>query len=119
MIFGNWRPGGLAMGAGLFGYTDALQVRGGGEAVHALLLLLAVALAGVALWQVRRDRKGLAAFGALAAVLLFAWYFSTDSLPRELATYSPHIATLLVLSLASQRLRPPAGIGKQWRASRS
>ncbi|WP_150253188.1 ABC transporter permease [Nocardiopsis deserti] len=119
MIFGNWRPGGLAMGAGLFGYTDALQVRGGGEAVHALLLLLAVALLGVALWQVRRDRKGLAAFGALVAVLLFAWYFSTDSLPRELATYSPHIATLLVLSLASQRLRPPAGVGKQWRASRS
>ena len=24
MIFGNWRPGGLLAGAGLFGYTDAL-----------------------------------------------------------------------------------------------
>ena len=23
MIFGNWRPGGLAMGAGLFGFSDA------------------------------------------------------------------------------------------------
>ncbi|WP_116244487.1 ABC transporter permease [Nocardiopsis sp. FIRDI 009] len=119
MIFGNWRPGGLAMGAGLFGYTDALQVRGGGEAIHALLLLLAVALLAVAIWQVRSDRKGLAIAGALAGVLLLAWYFTTDSLPRELATYSPHIATLLVLSLASQSLRPPAGIGKQWRASRS
>ncbi|WP_159942262.1 MULTISPECIES: ABC transporter permease [unclassified Nocardiopsis] len=119
MIFGNWRPGGLAMGAGLFGYTDALQIRGGGEAIHALLLLLAVALLAAALWQVRQDRKGLAAAGAVAAVLLLAWYLTTDSLPRELATYSPHITTLLVLSLASQRLRPPAGIGKQWRASRS
>ena len=39
MIFGNWRPGGLAAGAGLFGYTDALQLRRGGESVHALLLL--------------------------------------------------------------------------------
>ena len=33
MIFGNWRPGGLAAGAGLFGYTDALQLRGGGLGV--------------------------------------------------------------------------------------
>ena len=43
MIFGNWRPGGLAAGAGLFGYTDALQLRRGGESVHALLLLVGVA----------------------------------------------------------------------------
>jgi len=48
MIFGNWRPGGLAAGAGLFGYTDALQLRGGG-AVHALLLLTAILLAGYGL----------------------------------------------------------------------
>ncbi|WP_028649717.1 ABC transporter permease [Nocardiopsis sp. CNT312] len=118
MIFGNWRPGGLAMGAGLFGYTDALQVRGGGEAIHALLLLLAVVLLAVALWQVRGDRKGVAIAAALAAAALLAWYFTTDSLPRELSTYSPHIATLLVLSLAAQRLRAPAGIGRQWRAGR-
>ena len=25
MIFGNWRPGGLAVGAGLFGFMDSLQ----------------------------------------------------------------------------------------------
>jgi simple sugar transport system permease protein len=119
MIFGNWRPGGVAMGAGLFGYTDALQLRGGGAAVHALLLLLAVVLLVVAVWQVRQDRKGIAVASVVAGVLLLVWYLTTDSLPRELATYSPHITTLLVLSLASQRLRPPAGIGKQWRASRS
>src|SRR5699024_8962501 len=53
MIFGNWRPGGLAMGAGLFGYTDALQVRGGGAAIHAMLLLFVAALLAWALWRSR------------------------------------------------------------------
>ncbi|MFD2355749.1 ABC transporter permease [Nonomuraea ferruginea] len=30
MIFGNWRPGGLAAGAALFGYADGLQLRSQG-----------------------------------------------------------------------------------------
>ena len=37
MIFGNWRPGGLLAGSALFGYVDGVQLRAGGEAVHALL----------------------------------------------------------------------------------
>ncbi len=41
MIFGNWMPGGMALGAGLFGFTDSLKLRGGSENVHAMLLLLA------------------------------------------------------------------------------
>ena len=57
MIFGNWRPGGLAAGAGLFGYTDALQLRSGGESVHALLLLLAIVLALLAGWSLYRGRR--------------------------------------------------------------
>ncbi|WP_067962888.1 ABC transporter permease [Nocardiopsis trehalosi] len=115
MIFGNWRPGGLAMGAGLFGYTDALQVRGGGGAVHALLLLIAVALVATAVWQWVRGQRRTAVIAAVVAVVLLAWYLLTDTLPGQLVTYSPHIATLLVLALASQRLRAPAGVGLQWR----
>ena len=42
MIFGNWRPGGLLAGSGLFGYTETLGLRQGGTSVHALLLALAV-----------------------------------------------------------------------------
>ena len=45
LIFGNWRPGGLAAGAGLFGFADALQLRSR-TAVVALLLLIAVLLRG-------------------------------------------------------------------------
>ena len=37
LIFGNWRPGGLAAGAALFGFSDALQLRSR-TAVVALLL---------------------------------------------------------------------------------
>ncbi|MBK6886861.1 MAG: hypothetical protein IPH03_10740 [Tetrasphaera sp.] len=29
MIFINWRPGGLLAGSALFGYTDAIRLRGG------------------------------------------------------------------------------------------
>src|SRR3954470_4844310 len=47
LIFGNWRPGGLAAGAGLFGFSDALQLRRP-EAVVALLLLVAVLLFAIA-----------------------------------------------------------------------
>ena len=45
LIFGNWRPGGLAAGAGLFGFSDALQLRSR-TAVVALLLLIALAAGG-------------------------------------------------------------------------
>ncbi|MFD5575645.1 ABC transporter permease, partial [Streptomyces cadmiisoli] len=37
MIFGNWMPGGMAMGAGLFGFIDSLKLRGSAENVHAML----------------------------------------------------------------------------------
>lgn len=115
MIFGNWRPGGLAAGAGLFGYTDALQLRRGGESVHALLLLVALILAGVAIWQFFRARRTAAAFTAAAAAVVFVVYSLTDTVPQEFTSFAPHLTTLLVLSLAAQRLRMPAADGQPYR----
>ncbi|MFI0721383.1 ABC transporter permease [Streptomyces sp. NPDC021224] len=115
MIFGNWRPGGLAMGAGLFGYTDSLQLRSGTDSVHALLLLLAVLLLAMAVWKYLRKAYVSAGFALGFAVLLAVWYMTTDSVPSEVVQASPYVATLLVMGLFAQRLRMPKADGQPYR----
>ena len=115
MIFGNWRPGGLLFGSALFGYVDGVQLRAGGQAVHALLYgatLLAVLVA--ILWAVRRNWRG-AAIALVAGAVVYAIYLSIETVPREFAAYAPQLVTLLVLAVASQRLRPPAADGLEYR----
>jgi simple sugar transport system permease protein len=111
MIFGNWRPGGLAAGAMLFGYTDALQLRRGSESVHALLLALAVGLAVLAAIRATRRRWVPAAIALGFAVLSLVWFLATSTVPVPFVQFAPHLTTLVVLALAAQRLRPPAADG--------
>ncbi len=114
LIFGNWRPGALAAGAGLFGYTDAIQLRSS-SAVHPLLLLMAIALALVAIWQWRTGQRAIAVVALLIAVLAVFWYVDTDRVPDELVGTTPYVVTILVLALASQRLRMPKADGRVYR----
>jgi simple sugar transport system permease protein len=114
LIFGNWRPGGLAAGAALFGYADALQLRSQ-TAVVALLLLVALLLAGVAVVQARRGRQLQAALAAVTAVAALVGFLTIHRLPDGIVSFTPHITTLLVLSLASQRLRMPKADGLVYR----
>ncbi|NYG07582.1 simple sugar transport system permease protein [Phycicoccus badiiscoriae] len=115
MIFGNWRPGGLLTGAALFGYTDAVQLRGGAT-VHAFLLLFAVLLVAVGVWQIVRNQRIVQGALAIAVgVLVGWWYFASDAVPAELTGTTPYVTTLLVLAFASQRLRMPAADGQIYR----
>jgi simple sugar transport system permease protein len=115
MIFGNWRPGGLAIGALIFGYTDALQLRGGSTSVHALLLFLAVVILALGAWQMVRGRRVMGVVAIVVAVLVAGWYATTASIPAEFVQAAPHVTTLVVLALAAQRLRPPAADGQPYR----
>jgi simple sugar transport system permease protein len=115
MIFGNWRPGGLLAGSALFGYTDSLQQQTSAKTVHALLLLAAILLLGVGAWVWYQGRRTQAIVSLALGVAVLIWYVTTNSIPPEFATYTPQIITLVVLAVASQRLRPPAADGVPWR----
>ena len=115
MIFGNWRPGSLVAGASLFGYTDAVQLRGRSSSVHALLLLVALLMVLIAAYLVWRRRVVPAAGVLIGAALVLVWYKVAKEVPIEFVPATPYIITLLVLAFASQRLRAPAADGMPWR----
>jgi simple sugar transport system permease protein len=113
-LFGNYRPGGLLAGASLFGFADALQLRDS-AAIHALLLFIVVILLFVAFRKFRSGKKFSAVLSLGSAAFTLWFYFAVDELPGQLVTMTPYIATILVMALASQRLRMPAADGIPYR----
>jgi simple sugar transport system permease protein len=86
VIFGNWRPGGLAAGAALFGYaTRSSSVP---AAPSGLLLFVALLLVVVAIRQALRRRIGLAIAALLIGAAFALWYLAVDTVP--VAADRPH-----------------------------
>lgn len=130
MIFGNWRPGGLAAGASLFGYADGLQLRSSAAVTGfflfgAILLFIYVAYRIRQLFLTGRETTAAAvagakdytvmAFAAGGAIVLIWLWMTVDRLPNEFVFITPHVLTLLVLLVASQRLRMPKADGVRYR----
>ncbi len=115
-IFGNWRPAGIAAGAGLFAFAQSLTQRLGTGPVRALFLLGAL--------DRRRDRRvpvqppaGAAGHrrAVLSAALVVHVLPQRHTVNNQLVFITPYLVTLLVLTFASQHLRPPAAEGRPWR----
>ena len=102
------------MGAGLFGFADALQLRDSAS-IHALILLIVIVLVFLVVRDLRKGKLLKAAL-TLGFAGLSLWYFlAVDELPGQLVTMTPYITTLLVMAVASQRLRMPAADGIPYR----
>lgn len=116
LIFGNWRPLGILLGALLYGYVFGLDLKDlDGSASHALLLLNGLALSGVAAWALTKRRMSDGFLALTLAIGALIWWIVSDSVPGWWSNILPYVVVLLVLIFFSQRLRPPAAEGIPYR----
>ena len=116
LIFGNWRPGwhgGRGNAVRLHRRRAVVRCHRRGDA--RVPALVALALLIYAALQFRARNTTIAIVTLSIAVLALIWYFSTDTLPAQLVKAAPYTITLLVMALASQRLRPPKADGMPYR----
>ncbi|MDO8392361.1 MAG: ABC transporter permease [Actinomycetota bacterium] len=117
-IAGNWRPVGVLASAALFGFAEALQLVGADSLPKLFLFLTFACGMGLLVSLVRK--KLVPAINAVVAGALFLWvYLAVNEVPEPLTKAAPYMLTLIVLTTASQRLRPPAYAGMPYRSGES
>jgi general nucleoside transport system permease protein len=110
MIFGNWMPGLLTVGALLFSFSQSVGFQLGFES-RALIgaVGLVFALSAVVTLVKRRLVPGIVVGVIAGAVLWFA--FKNKEVNDSFTKALPYLLTLIVLGVASKRQRPPAAAG--------
>jgi ABC-type uncharacterized transport system permease subunit len=78
-------------------------------------LLLCIALLALAVYQAFAGHRAIAVVAAVLGVGFGYWFFATNAIAPELVGAAPYVVTLLVLALASQRLRMPKADGQIYR----
>ena len=114
VIFGNWRPTGVLAGSFLFGFTDALRVRQS-TSVHAILLVIVILVLLFAMWKLFQRNYKVFGISALSSLIVGVIFLKVPKIPDEFVTFFPNLATILVLVLLAQKLRPPAMLAVPFR----
>ena len=110
MLFGNYKPFGILMGSGLFGFADALQLRSP-QAVHGLLIIISGFLLVLTLKAFYEKKYKSSTLTFIFSVSFLIWFMNSTSIPNQFVYFTPHITTLIVLSFANQRIKLPEKIG--------
>ena len=110
MLFGNYKPFGILMGSGLFGFADALQLRSP-QAVHGLLIIISVFLVVLTFKAFYEKKYKASIVTFIFSVSFLIWFMNSTSIPNQFVYFTPHITTLIVLSFANQRIKLPEKIG--------
>ena len=110
MLFGNYKPFGILMGSGLFGFADALQLRSP-QAVHGLLIVISIFLFVLVLKTLFEKKYTQSLISLLFSGAFLIWFLNSTTIPNQFVYFTPHITTLIVLSFANQRIKLPEKIG--------
>jgi ABC-type uncharacterized transport system permease subunit len=106
MLFGNYKPFGILMGSGLFGFADALQLRSP-QAVHGLLIVISIFLLVLTFKAFFEKKYKACVVSFLFSAAFLIWFVNSTSIPNQFVYFTPHITTLIVLSFANQRIKLP------------
>ena len=86
---------------------------------HRRRIFVGIVLLCVAGWRFRQGRRTSAGILGVVGLAFLVWFVSTDQVPRDFTGLTPYVVTLLVLALASQRLRMPTADGLRYRRGQS